>query len=835
MTHTIFSGLPCYRSVQFVPLHRPDIVEADPALTLWETSDSISITAYDNGAHQQPDGSPGRHSTNLLLAESMLRFCDYGAGLPDNIVGTDQTEALRQRFVKLRRHIERALLREARMDEALKQEGRSNIQWDVIWNLVRDWAKQIQAELLESGQRTEHWSCDTLPWILGHLNAWDDIEFSILTESGIISTVGGIISAPTIPIISYMPPIRRLAAELLRRWVLLPETAILDATEKTRLGLAMPVIETPQPANESHSMPRLLYHLNDALAILNSLHDLQRIFVYPISSPPLPRKAPTHIGRTVTGYSYYPVVRSDPTLELTFRDRKALPSSFAPMFQPPPAVSDERIWTDVRVKSSLAEPVDVLFKQFVSTANAQHRHPLAPLHSFSIAATSDPFCSHPDKSPMGLLELQKQLWEISPGRFLQGRLLSGMAPSSSLGSTSPPVIASHIYVPRSFERLGIYPHAAYRKEVSKDTTPVKLEPPITAEQANALLGRAIQYEVPLVPIPPLPPTVRAKKKRRENPPPVYWGVVWGVDTTGARGAVLKIFTGGQYYEACGTLTVGEPCAVPTSPVDTDLPFTPKWVGLVSLVDASEETARCGGGKSPGSTGPRPLVRDPGPRRRVVPQFEVGVDGDCVILAGEIALHGGSGKAGAPPADAAEDPFDIWVRWVREGTIDLAQPVEAFACEREAETDVAWTVVGGVSADGGSMALLARGLTTPEAVFALTGNDEMDVDSFVECIVLHGQEEDSFYIPAGVSSYTGGDGGFDVLTASDAEGRVVETIDCTPFTVRIARTLALLFDRPEPSAGFPYNKDSTTRGRFRPFGAHSNQYLLEEEEEEEDGF
>jgi hypothetical protein len=39
-----------------------DIVEADPALTLWETSDSISITAYDNGAHQQPDGSPGRHS-----------------------------------------------------------------------------------------------------------------------------------------------------------------------------------------------------------------------------------------------------------------------------------------------------------------------------------------------------------------------------------------------------------------------------------------------------------------------------------------------------------------------------------------------------------------------------------------------------------------------------------------------------------------------------------------------------------------------------------------------------------------------------------------------------
>jgi hypothetical protein len=90
------------------------------------------------------------NQTNLLLAESMLRFCDYGAGFPDNIVGTDQTEALRQRFVKLRRHIERALLREARMDEALKQEGRSNIQWvytrtlsaesltlfeDVIWTL----------------------------------------------------------------------------------------------------------------------------------------------------------------------------------------------------------------------------------------------------------------------------------------------------------------------------------------------------------------------------------------------------------------------------------------------------------------------------------------------------------------------------------------------------------------------------------------------------------------------------------------------------------------------------------------------------------------------------
>jgi hypothetical protein len=249
---------------------------------------------------------------------------------------------------------------------------------------------------------------------------------------------------------------------------------------------------------------------------------------------------------------------------------------------------------------------------------------------------------------------------------------------------------------------------------------------------------------------------------------------------------LKIFTGGQYYEACGTLTVGEPCAVPTSPVDTDLPFTPKWVGLVSLVDAPEETPAVVEVKAP----------DPPDRDRLseilalaarAPQFEVGVDGDCVILAGEIALHGvdsphsiekihnckpGIWQGGRTPADAAEDPFDIWVRWVREGTIDLEQPVEAFACEREAETDVAWTVVGGVSADGGSMALLARGLTTPEAVFALTGNDEMDVDSFVECIVLHGQEEDSLYIPAGVSSYTGGDGGFDVLTASDAEGRVV---------------------------------------------------------------
>ncbi|KAJ6502331.1 hypothetical protein C8R45DRAFT_616156 [Mycena sanguinolenta] len=320
---------------------------------------------------------------------------------------------------------------------------------------------------------------------------------------------------------------------------------------------------------------------------------------------------------------------------------------------------DDRIWGDITVETNATEPIDMLFKKFISVANLQYQHPLAPLTNFTFASTPDPFRGYAGKTREEVQELRGRLWEVAPGRFVQGRVQdlattndqivyysrspfnrlgasdltmkqprertlppSCVAPGHWIhpsappggeavweclpslafvgnghdlysGATTPPLIASHVYVPRSFERLGIYPHAAYRQETTNDCTPVKMEPPLTVTQARALLGRAIQYEVPAVPLPPLPEGARPKKKRREDPAPIFWGVVWGVNDDDPAALELRIFTGGQHQEVSATLTVGEPCAVPTNRIDTTLPFTPKWVGPLTLVDepeTSEESA-----------------------------------------------------------------------------------------------------------------------------------------------------------------------------------------------------------------------------------------------------
>ncbi|KAJ7272003.1 hypothetical protein B0H12DRAFT_674319 [Mycena haematopus] len=359
-----------------------------------------------------------------------------------------------------------------------------------------------------------------------------------------------------------------------------------------------------------------------------------------------------HVGRRVTSFSY----RSPPgpTFHLTFRDKNSLPGAIQGKGAFGRELPDDRIWSDITVETTATEPIDVLFNKFISAANLQNRHPLAPLTNFRFASTPDPFRSYAGKTNEEIQDLNRRLWEVSPGRFVQGRVqdlavtkdqlayhnrsrfnhlaVSNLAmkqpqertlppscvppahwirPSAPLGgeavweclpslafvgnghdlypgATTPPLIASHVYVPRSFERLGIYPHAAYHQEVTKDCTPVKLEPPLTTSQARALLGRAIQHEVPVVPLPPLPEGARPKKKRREDPAPIFWGVVWGVNDEDEAALELRIFTGGQQHtEASATLTVGEPCAVPTNRIDTALPFTPKWVGALALVDKPE--------------------------------------------------------------------------------------------------------------------------------------------------------------------------------------------------------------------------------------------------------
>ncbi|KAF8212003.1 hypothetical protein K438DRAFT_1805793 [Mycena galopus ATCC 62051] len=656
-------------SCSFRALTSDDLAAADPALT-----------------------------TNLLLVEAMLRFCEYGAGIPD-IGGTDQTEDLRQRFVRLKRHIEKALLSEARSDERLERQDRSDAQCDL--DLVRDWASEIRQELLEPGQRTQHWNHDSLPWILGYLTTWEDIEFSFLSGSGITLVMRDIIQAPTIPLISYMQPIRSWATSILNRWKLRPEVDALSSDEKTHLGLDIHLpSNTPSPSTDTDSTPTIFYRvgeiagdfeeLKDALADKTTA-DLSRIFraldkleAWKAETEPLaaqcirdalsrlqttpglrhPAKEVgdrmysviaaftnpnAHLQRQVTGFSYYDSPSHSP-LHLTFRDKKSIPGATPGMRAFGRKTSDDRIWHDIAVETNATDPINLLFSQFISAANAQHQHPLAPITNFSFTSTPD------GKTNEEAQELKGRSWEVSPGRFVQGqvkdlritdshivyytrspfsrvsvseltmklpqeRILppSCVAPAHWIhpsdppggealwerlpslafvgnghdlypGATSPPAIASHIYVPRSFERLGLYAPTAYHHEVTKDCTLVKWEPPLTVAQARALLGRAIQYEVPMVPLPPLPEGARPKKKRREDPPPIYWGVVWGVNDADPAALELRIFTGGQHQEAPATLTVGGPCAVPTNRIDTNSPFTPKWVGALELVDEPETSA-----------------------------------------------------------------------------------------------------------------------------------------------------------------------------------------------------------------------------------------------------
>ncbi|KAF7338116.1 hypothetical protein MVEN_02036300 [Mycena venus] len=848
----------------FRALTPDDIVNADPALTVWETaSDSITILVYDSAEGTRPN-------TNLLLVEAMLRFCEYGAGIPD-ISGTDQTENLRLRFVRLKCHIEEALLAEARSDERLERQERSDAQCDL--DLVRDWAIEIREELLNSGQRTEHWTEDALPWILGYLTTWDNIEFSILRDSGITLVMRDIIYAPMIPVVSYMQPIRNWAASLLKRWKSRPEAESLPQSERTRLGLDITLpFDTPSPSTNTPFPPHILYRVGEIASDLQELKDaltdkaaadhsrifraLDKVEAWKAEADPLSAKGihdavsqfqitpglrhpAKEVGdrmysvvaefnpcpqfqRRVMSISYYTPPDPTPAFRLTFRDKNALPEAIqnSRLGAFGRDVPDNRTWADVTIETTATEQINVLFDRFISTANLQHRHPLAPLTNFAFASTPEPFYSYAGKTNEEIQELGKRLWEVSPFRFVQGQVKdlpiteshlvyynrshfrrvgvpeltskqprertlppSCVAPAHWIRAsvppggesvweclpslafvgnghdlypraTSPPAIASHVYVPRSFERLGIYGLTAYREEVTKDCTPVKLEPPLAAVQARALLGRAIQYEVPVVPLPPLPEGARPKKKTTRSP-------------------AADLLGGGQYQEASATLMVGEPCAVPSNRIDTAHPFTPKWVGALALVEEPETPEQV--------FIPPPAPKAEGPDRLASilevaaksPQFEVGISDDYVILVGEITLHGiqetsdsvftsierienckpGIWQGGR---DTDQDNFRIWVHWP-EGDVDIEI--------------LSWREVTTVSVDGGKISILARGITSPEAILALTGNDE-DVEGFVECIGLHGAEEDSFHIPGGVSSYTGGDGGFGVYAASDADGKVI---------------------------------------------------------------
>lgn len=84
----------------------------------------------------------------------------------------------------------------------------------------------------------------------------------------------GIVDAPTIPVVSYMQPIRNWAASLLHRWALRPEAEALHPSEKARLELDTPPAALPQLSNhESYSTPKILYRIGEIAHDFQELRD----------------------------------------------------------------------------------------------------------------------------------------------------------------------------------------------------------------------------------------------------------------------------------------------------------------------------------------------------------------------------------------------------------------------------------------------------------------------------------------------------------------------------------------------------------------------------------
>ncbi|KAJ7172263.1 hypothetical protein C8R46DRAFT_142319 [Mycena filopes] len=325
---------------------------------------------------------------------------------------------------------------------------------------------RIQITLYSPSQ----WTYDILPWILGYLTTWEDIEFSILAESGITTVMKDIIYAPVIPVVSYMQPIRNWAASLLNRWKSHPEAQTLDASEKTRLGLDIDLpADAPAPSTETHSTPNIFYRtgeiardfqeLEDSLAEQNEDHSrifraLDKIEAWKTETEPLsascirdtlsstmfahrpllatavreriesamkPFSMPNHIERRVTSLSYYVPPEHGSSIRLTFRDKNALPDArMNNIFESGPP--DNRTWADVSIETDTMGPMQVLFSEFICIANPQHRHPLAPLTNFSFASSPDPFRSTVGRSVEEVRKRADVMWEVSSGRFIQGRV-----------------------------------------------------------------------------------------------------------------------------------------------------------------------------------------------------------------------------------------------------------------------------------------------------------------------------------------------------------------------------------------------------------------------------
>ncbi|KZT28307.1 hypothetical protein NEOLEDRAFT_1167611 [Neolentinus lepideus HHB14362 ss-1] len=520
---------------------------------------------------------------------------------------------------------------------------------------------------------------------------------------------------------------------------------------------------------------------------------------------------------------------------------------------------NQRTWPKITLDCSPGDPLHKTLQRFFTRANEENRHPLMSLSYFNVRSTLE--------APSYLVNWHVQLGKFAQGTladFLEdGRdtiyyihsefnfstgiskyraqvnkrvlppscipapkhwyrpLISVEAgdgwnrvPSLAFigngcniwpGASYPPVIASHIYIPASFDVLGRQNGLHARAPTTTDRTSVKLNPPLTVEQARALVGHTVQYAEDPSTHPSASGRQNKKKEARRTTGPdgkpltgwkrVYTAHVWGFDE---ELMTLKAFKfGDMFKEECRTFLVGLgkksdlPDNLPDDYPDVLKPFTPMWIGAVQLPSAQPPHVQSVQAPVAQVVVPRQRTRerlhdiiDAAPR-----EFVVGVGGDCTLLVGELGVHGpdsdfihnvGNCKPGIWRSFKSEGKeFMICARWVRDGTIDLTQSVESLSSigADDLAVDLTWQEVGVASVDGGSMAILARGYLQLETIRALEDKredeDEIDEDAFVEMVVVTGYEFDGKnYIPGGISSYTGGDGGFPIYVARDHEDMVI---------------------------------------------------------------
>ncbi len=356
-------------------------------------------------------------------------------------------------------------------------------------------------------------------------------------------------------------------------------------------------------------------------------------------------------------------------------------------------------------------------------------------------------------------------------------------------STYPPLIAKTVFIPADFSAISSKGIMLKRLRVFPEHLGTKFTVPLTIAQARSLLGRTVYYQCADNETQPIRRSKAAAKRARvQAEDPIYVAYVWGLDPDAK---LLKTMehANEDSGELCRTFQFDDsgaplPAGIETASLRDGYPPLRKvarfdWVGLVELrlpagptkdeIAAEEELAR--------KRKRFAAILAAAPRL-----FEVGINGDCAFVVGELNLHppgttgtvtlenckAGIWESGYAERDSADDgEFLIWVRWVQAGTIDLNAPASEFVPSesrdhRPLEDNRIWEDKGRISVDGGIAGILARGILAHSSMVSLTGESDAGMqEAYTDMLILSGSENGRYHIPGGISAYTGGDGSFSV--------------------------------------------------------------------------